>query len=925
MNKQSANGVLKGLFLVFALFSLLLVREARAVHRGAAGDSDTPVDTEITNKAIAEYTDANGVTQTAESNPVVTTVAQVFDVDLGTSATELSPIGVQVTFPHTVTNTGNGPDSYTLTAVEDETSDDATASSGDDFDFSNVEIYADSTCDGVPDNAISITTTPVLAPGQVFCFIVAANVPGTALDGQIEGMTITATSVSSGTATDTNTDLVEVTTDAVIDVLKSLDIAEGEEGQIFTYTISYTNKGNATATGVTISDLIPSGLEYVDGSGRWSASGATPLGDPAAGVDQTVGATTMTYSASAAPLTGATLVTAIVSEVGPGASGFITFQVQVLSTITNAPAPILNGGSDDLVSPANEDGEVVVSYNDGTTTQETTTNVVLFEVLLTSDVDGTGDTQASTPQGSVFTFENVFTNNGSGPDTFNITITSGVSTFPVGTTFAFQDSSGNPLLDTNSPADGIVDTGEVAAGASVTVVVVVTLPTGATGGPFTFGKTATSTGDPDSADPSQMVTDMLTLITAAVVDVTNTDPGSIATLEQGDGSGTTAIITTLSTDPGGSVTFEIFVNNESVASDVYDLTHTALPAGWSLTFFAATVGVDTGGISDCGNTPVPGTDPIPAGSFQKICAEVTVTGEEVPGNTDITFTATSPTTGASDFKVDRVTVNEVREIQLSANQGSTVSPNGSVSYIHTLSSNGNVTETNINISTVDSLSADGWTSSVYLDGDSNGDGVVDAAPDGDPSNDTLISSAGVVLVPIDVAAYSSVFLIVQVSAPLSAAVPDVDVTTITATATLVSTAPTPPAVNNTDTTTVTAGSVTLEKTQGLDIDCDGGTVDANEIALTPLPINTAFSAPDTCILYRIVATNVGNLPVTGLTVTDSVLTNTSYETSCGAAATTVGTITTVPADEATSGDIVATIGTLAASAQATVTFCLQID
>lgn len=175
-------------------------------------------------------------------------------------------------------------------------------------------------------------------------------------------------------------------------------------------------------------------------------------------------------------------------------------------------------------------------------------------------------------------------------------------------------------------------------------------------------------------------------------------------------------------------------------------------------------------------------------------------------------------------------------------------------------------------------------------------------------------------------AYSSVLLIVQVSAPLSASVPDVNVTTITATPAVGI-----PPVSNTDTTTVTSGSVTLKKKQGLDINCNGDTDDPNEIALTPSPIDTAFTVPDVCLLYEIVVTNVGNLPVTGLTIRDSVLTNTSYEHDCGAnpsltesATTTAGTFTE-PLDEALSGNIVFNIGTLAASAQATVTFCLQIN
>lgn len=960
MKNRNAVGTLRGwfsvLFLGFVMFSLLAAQEARAVHRGVLGNADAPVGTEISNVARAEYTDSTGAIKNTESNPVVTTVAQVYDVNLEATAIKLVPIGVQVSFPHTVTNTGNGPDSYALTAVQ---------VAGGVFTLTNIEIYADASCDGIPDNAVNMTATTTLSPGAPFCFIVTANVPATALNLQTVAMTITATSVNDTLAKDTNTDTVIVTTNAVVDVTKSLDIAQGPEGQTFTYTIAYSNRGNATATNVSITDMVPTGLDYVAASGRWSASGLTALGDTAAGVDQTVGAATMTYSAIAGVLPLNTLVTALISTVGPGASGFITFQVKVRTDITNAPSFILNGGAGPLglgtTGIANETGEVAVGYDDGsgsaaTPDQVTTTNVVSFNVILDSGVTGTGATVATTPQGSVFAFANTFTNTGSGPDTFNITL--GTSTFPTGTTFAFLagpsdgDNTDNmQLLDTNG--DGIVDTGIVAANATVSVIVLVTLPTGATGGPFTVQKTAKSTADLTSP-LSTTVTDTLTVIAAAQVDLTNNNPEPAAVAADGEGTDTvgTTTITTLSTNPGGSVTFELFVTNEGGAPDTYTLSSNTLftflgasvpaaPVGWSVNFFKAAVNVD-GGLPACttlvtNTAPVTETSLIPAGQFQQICAVVTVPASAIPTNSaDIFFRATSPTSNptnlltslALDRKKDRVNVNEVRAIALSANGGSTISPNGTRDYIHQLSNNGNITESLINITTSDSLSADGWTSNVYLDGDSNGDGIVDAPPDGNSANDTLIASGSSVLKQITVPAFGSVFLIVKVSAPLAASVPDVNVTTITATATLVSVAAIPPAVSNTDTTTVTSGSVTLVKTQTLDVNCDGTTIP--DPAFSAIPI-TLLAKPDTCIRYQIVASNNGNLPVTGLTITDSVLTNTSYETSCGAAAVAASpTITpapaiTAPLDEATSGTILATIGTLSASGTATVTFCLQIN
>ena len=71
-------------------------------------------------------------------------------------------------FPHTLTNTGNGTDSYVLSV---------TNSNGDDFDYTNLAIYDDSNQDGLPDSFTALTVSPGLAMQEQWHFVVAASVP----------------------------------------------------------------------------------------------------------------------------------------------------------------------------------------------------------------------------------------------------------------------------------------------------------------------------------------------------------------------------------------------------------------------------------------------------------------------------------------------------------------------------------------------------------------------------------------------------------------------------------------------------------------------------------------------------------------------------------------------------------------------------
>ncbi|MDH5264433.1 MAG: hypothetical protein OEX21_06770, partial [Betaproteobacteria bacterium] len=72
--------------------------------------------TVIGNQATAEYRDAANTLRTATSNLVQTTVSQVKSFTLTASGSRTAAAGQTVYYPHTITNTGNGTDTYALNA-----------------------------------------------------------------------------------------------------------------------------------------------------------------------------------------------------------------------------------------------------------------------------------------------------------------------------------------------------------------------------------------------------------------------------------------------------------------------------------------------------------------------------------------------------------------------------------------------------------------------------------------------------------------------------------------------------------------------------------------------------------------------------------------------------------------------------------------
>ena len=300
----------------------------------------------------------------------------------------------------------------------------------------------------------------------------------------------------------------------------------------------------------------------------------------------------------------------------------------------------------------------------------------------------------------------------------------------------------------------------------------------------------------------------------------------------------------------------------------------------------------------------------------------------------IYFQTTSPLTGAVDSKLDAVTVNTVRNIQISTNNSNTVYPGGTVDYVHIITNNGNVKEgdptvnalpltnaeanpyaTAVALSTANTTGgANPWSTQLFYDANNNG--VLDTAEAATPiTNLSFTSAGGAGLTPGE-----SIRIFARVISNVNANPGDSDVATVTVTTSGNYNLVTPPAaVFNTDTTSVIGGQVRLFKYQALDANCDG----TEEGSF----VQTALSAkPGACIIYRIVATNQGVSAATNVVINDATPTYTTLDTAGGRPTVTGAgnTITASPGNN-NAGNVQATIPSLNGGASETMEIGVQID
>ena len=831
-----------------------------------------PAGTLIGNQATATYTDPGGNERTVTSNVVNTQVQQVASVSItAPQSRQVSP-GGQLSFPHTIQNTGNGADVFDITTNQP-------GSGTDDFDFQSVSVYADANGDGVPDDFNNITETPSIAAGASFSVVVVVNVPNSATGGQTAQLGVTATSQFDNGVSDNLTDEATVSENAVLNVSKTMSNNSGlPDSGPYTVTLTYTNTGNTAATDFYLGDALPSEFEYQAGSGRWSVSGSGPANALTDADDGSEGVNTnIEYKFVGA----SDSVVAVISSVAPGQSGTLTFDVRV----------------PDGTAPGIVENTANYYYNDGSgKTDEFFSNTYNFTVLEDFAVSGTGETINDATQGATVTFDNVITNDGNATDRFNVSIAS--NSFPSGTSYILYKTDGNsPLLDTNN--DGVPDTGPIAPGGSYTVKLKVTLPSNISGGgPYVIQKRARSVSDPNE---ETLIPDELTTITGNTVDLTAvaevTNGSSL-----GDGAGPEAdTVKAEAADPGNTVSFDLYVNNTSTVSDNFDLIIStdetfgsiSLPSGVAVSF------------KDQSGSVITNTGTINAGSSKQITMEITLPEDAPAGLNSYYVRSLSPSTTAEDIIHLGVITNTVRDISISPNNSGQIYPGGSVVYTHTIINNGNVAEDDgsSTIELTHTNSNSGFNSVVYLDSD--GDGEIDT---GEPIIDQ-VSDLGT-FQPGD---EKQVIVKVTATPGVTEGLNNTTTVTLSITGTIDGVAA-PADVDANDVTTVITSNVALVKKQSLDANGDG-------TADNSYSTGNVQAIPGQGVMYEIKVTNLGTEAVDDVSINDAIPPYTSYNQANAVVTTTKGTANY----DGPSETITVDIGTMAPGEEVTITFGVLIN
>ena len=877
----------------------------------AANAAAPAAGTNISNIATASYTDSFGATKTSTSNEVKTTVVQIASFTLtADQRTTANPNGLVNTLVHTLTNTGNGDDTfridlanvangtnYTIGGVQDT----------DAYDFSNIKVYLDANGDGVADNLVDIKGTDIsVAKGASVGLVVVVTTAGTASNGDAGLIRLTATNVFSASGTGgsnaatakTNTDSVKIVAGAVIQVTKAVNVTTASVGQEIEYTLEYKNTGNDKATNVVLTDDLSvadlANVTYKAGSAISSSLGA--LNDGTGDSDGYV------YNSVTKK------ITFTIPEVAANSTATLKFKVTVNTGAT--PGNIKNVAQFD---PDGTGPAVAQNTNPVTTSVAGTykgsindselddfaDNVTPNASIVDPNSNKNDSLTATTSQGVPVSFGGTSTtetiwvhNTGNIAETFNLTAIN--STLPTGSIIELLKADGStPLVDTNG--DPIKDTGEIPAGDKVKIVVKVTLPANDTGSgvPYTVDINAKPVHNPSLNDK---VTLSITAVTANRVDLSNgkgdRDGNNNDTPNAGEGSYATngGVIDTNTTAPGVTTTFPLAVTNFGTVPDNFNISSN-LPAGWTVQYFSATdsSGTTCGAqVTNTGNVNPVGSGPTAAtGSTVYLCAKVTPPANATPADSkDIVFTVTSQGTNLSDSIKDHITISEIRNLLFTPDRNGQVAPGGAIQYSHILTNNGNVTEgtgaTVFTYSLPTHAGNLGATTSVYIDVNNNGLADNDELVTDQTKLNSLLALAGnpggTDPAKAGLQPGESVTVLVKVEAPSGATAGQVDTSTVT----FIPTAGN--AVSIKDITTVNVGQVELLKEQAEDLNCDGN-VDTGK-NYTQGIIN---AKPGQCVLYRITATNKGNADVTKVVINDSTPAYTTIST-VASNDSTVGTV-----------------------------------
>jgi uncharacterized repeat protein (TIGR01451 family) len=315
-----------------------LLAAAAGLPATSAYAAGTPAGTNIENTATATYAGPDGAPLSVDSNTVTLRVDELLDVSVASAETGevgAAPGATNQVLRFTLTNGGNGPEAFLLSAVAN--------AGGDDFDPVLTSLVLDTNGNGAYDAGVDTVyaagaNDPVLQPDTSLTVFVLSTIPAAATNGQrgqidLHAEAVTGTgapgtsfagqgegggdAVVGATGAESTDDGIYRVNAATVALTKAASVAGpfggtgAIPGAVITYTLTATVSGAGTVNNVAVADPIPAGTTYRPGTLTLEGAALTDAAD-----------------ADAGRFTGSGIAVAL-GSVGAGTSRTITFQVEI--------------------------------------------------------------------------------------------------------------------------------------------------------------------------------------------------------------------------------------------------------------------------------------------------------------------------------------------------------------------------------------------------------------------------------------------------------------------------------------------------------------------------------------------------------------------------------------------------------------------
>ena len=269
----------------------------------------TPPGTIISTQTVVRYI-VEGESYTRHSNFSTGRVDEVVDVNVvwqDTAAVIVNPGDANQILTFRVTNTGNGTETFGLSADN--------TSGSDEYNPSFVNMVLDTNANGLYDAGVDELYVPTvndpILPAHGFTFVfVLSNIPAGLSEGDRGDLELTAISAtgtgvpgsgfslqgddntdailgaSGGSASAAGTYVVSATTVSVVKSALIADPLGGTEpitGAVITYSIAVTVSGPGTAENMTVTDVVPANTTYRTGSLKLNSVSLSDAADTDAG------------------------------------------------------------------------------------------------------------------------------------------------------------------------------------------------------------------------------------------------------------------------------------------------------------------------------------------------------------------------------------------------------------------------------------------------------------------------------------------------------------------------------------------------------------------------------------------------------------------------------------------------------------------